>query len=67
MKDGDDLFPRAVRQLASRVDLVGNQVLDAIGGQVPQLDLAQVRKHMVAEDRVIVAQRRWLALRSCAM
>jgi hypothetical protein len=40
-----------------RIDLVGCPLLHSVGGQIVQLDLAEVRQDVVAEDRVVVAER----------
>jgi hypothetical protein len=67
VEDRDRLLPRAICHPAIRVDLVCGPTLDALGSQVLEANLGQVREDVVAEDRVVVAQRRGLAVgRLCA-
>jgi hypothetical protein len=62
VEDRDGLLARAVRHLAVQVDPVGGPALDAIGRQVLKVDGAEVREDVVAEDRVVVAERGGLPL-----
>jgi hypothetical protein len=52
VEDDDRLLARAIREPAVRVDLVGCPVLDSVGCQLVEFDLAQVRQNVVAEAPV---------------
>ena len=62
VEDRDRLLSRAVRHLAVWVYLLGGPAFDSVRSEVFETDGAEVWKHVVTEDGVVVAQRGGLAL-----
>jgi hypothetical protein len=56
------LLSRAISELAVGIDLDRRPTLDPLGGEVLESDVAEVRQDVVAEDRLVVAERGWLPL-----
>jgi hypothetical protein len=62
VEDRDRLFAGAVGEPAVGIDLDRRPTLDALGGEILESDVAEVRQNVVAEDRLVVAERGWLPL-----
>ena len=62
VQDRDRFLAGAVREPAVRVDLDSRPALDALGGEILERDVAEVRQDVVAEDRLVVAERGRLPL-----
>lgn len=62
VKDRDRLLAGAVGEPAVRVDLDSRPALDALGRQLLEGDVAEVSQDVVAEVRLVVAERGWLPL-----
>jgi hypothetical protein len=67
VEDRDRLLARAIGEPAVEIDLDRRPPLDALGGEVLERDVAEVRQDVVAEDRAVVASVDGFRWRCCSM